>query len=329
MPDKMTQTDPLPGSTPQTSSASSPLEKMPLDIHRLIILQLSSFNDLDALVHASPRAHLVYARDRLSILRHMAERVLDGFLYDAHAAYLSGKARIQTTRLKGTLWQFLDQYRFGQFPSLKLKDLIQLVRFHRFVIEPLTKHYEIWALDDRRYYPEHSYPLSRTEIQRVQRALYRLEVYYNICSPAGKGRSGETYIEKAKDRMRLLALFAPWQIEQILCVHEFTMHVCDELFRELKWELQPLQDKEFGAMDVQSGEDISYLFLDAGQSSNLPLVSTVLKISDPEEQAAVLRECLLGLPSIDDGRDWIVDATLCHPKQSSREILRDIFDCPN
>lgn len=57
----------------QPFPASSPLEEMPVEIHRLIIAQVPTFDDLRALVHASPQIHRVYAQDRPLLLRHVVE----------------------------------------------------------------------------------------------------------------------------------------------------------------------------------------------------------------------------------------------------------------
>ncbi|KAL2137703.1 hypothetical protein VTI28DRAFT_8515 [Corynascus sepedonium] len=74
---------------PQLSSAPTSLEELPFEIHRLILSQAPTFDALHALVHTSPQLHYVYVQNRLPILRNFVRQTFDGFLVDAHAAYLS------------------------------------------------------------------------------------------------------------------------------------------------------------------------------------------------------------------------------------------------
>jgi hypothetical protein len=214
--------DVTPGTTPtaqppaQPSSWPTSLEQLPFEIQRLILPQVPTFDALRALVHASPQLHSVYVQDRLPILRDFVEQSFGGFLVDAHAAYVSGSNEFQQSRSEPRLWEFVDAYqrRLATYVAgssslaaqLSLEELIQLIRFHCSVIEPLTERYATWALAALSSSPKH-YPLSGTERRRIQRALYRMQVFCNVCGSRGEGRSAPVFIEKPLDRLRVLGLF--------------------------------------------------------------------------------------------------------------------------
>lgn len=174
----------------QSPSTPTPLEELPFEIQRLILSQAPTFDTLRALVHASPRLHSVYVQDRLPILRDFIEQAFDGFLVHAHAASLSGTDEFQRSRTESMLWGFVATYRQQLANSdstaakLSLEDIIQLVRFHQSVIELLTDRYAAWALAALSSSPT-SDPLSGTERRRIQRGLYNLQVFCNLCGSRG------------------------------------------------------------------------------------------------------------------------------------------------
>jgi hypothetical protein len=229
---------------PQPSLALAPLEQLPFEIQRLILPQAPTFGALRALVHASPQLHSVYVQDRLPILREFVEQSFGGFLVDAHAAYISGDNEFQLSRSKPMLWEFVDAYQHrlttlapGELVAqLSLQQLLQMIRFHCSVIEPFTERYATWALAALSSSPE-SHPLSDTERRRIQRALYRMQVFCNVCGSRGRGRSAGPHIGTPLDRIRILCLYPAWQIEEVLCIHEFAKEVYGGVFDRVAWDL--------------------------------------------------------------------------------------------
>lgn len=131
-----------------------------------------------------PRLHSVYAQDRAHILRAFVQQSLEGTFLDASAAYRSGTDEFQLTLDEPMIWDFVHDFEKKRSETtitqskldeeLDLEDLIQLVRFHHAIVEPLTERYSIWALAALCSAPQ-DYPLSWTEKVRIQRALYRFQ----------------------------------------------------------------------------------------------------------------------------------------------------------
>ncbi len=237
----------------------------------MILSQAPTFGTLRAFVHASPQLHCVYVRDRLAILRDIAERTFDGFVVDVNFAYETGTDEFQQTRSESMIEREVGTY--GQrlayiqrhkvkseclagWPDLvdnmSLDDIIPLVRFHRSVIEPLTERYAAWALGAfSSGSPPQSRRLSGVEQRRIHRALYRLEVFCNVCGSKGAGRSALDHIGASDLRRSLLSYFPAWQTEEILCIHAFAQHVYSATFYRLGWDLDgPLQPEDIYLLDI-------------------------------------------------------------------------------
>jgi hypothetical protein len=230
-------------------------------------------DELRALIHASPQIHRVYAEGRLSILRHFVEREFDGFLIDAHAAYLCGTDEFQQTRTESSLWEFVDNYRFAIVPGsdlfaqLPLDHVTQMVRFHRLVIEPLTAWYATWALAALSSSPDRC-PLSVTERKRIQRALYRLQTFCNLCGCREKGRGAPACIEGRVDRLRVLTLFPAWQIEEILCIHACAEDTYGGVFGQVAWDLNEERNPKYRHIDMTSANEDLMLFIATASCKN-------------------------------------------------------------
>lgn len=266
----------------QSPSTPTPLEELPFEIQRLILSQAPTFDTLRALVHASPRLHSVYVQDRLPILRDFIEQAFDGFLVHAHAASLSGTDEFQRSRTESMLWGFVATYRQQLANSdstaakLSLEDIIQLVRFHQSVIEPLTDRYAAWALAALSSSPT-SDPLSGTERRRIQRGLYNLQVFCNLCGSRGEGRSVPVFIRDPVDRLRILCLLPAWQIEEILCVDSFARDVYGAAFYQVAWDLDEERNPKYLHIDMTSVQEDLLLFSRPDRCK--PLVMSIALVS--------------------------------------------------
>ncbi|KAH6842373.1 hypothetical protein B0I37DRAFT_381771 [Chaetomium sp. MPI-CAGE-AT-0009] len=325
-----TVANPGPGAMSRPASESPPalLEELPFEIQHLILSQAPTFDTLRALVHASPRLHSVYIQDRLPLLRNVTEQAFDGFLIDAHMAYLSGTDEFQQSRTEPMLWEFVETYRQRltrtSAPSdsaaaqLSLEDIVQLARFHKSVIEPLTDRYATWALAALSSSPA-SYPLSGAERRRIQRALYHFQVFCNLCGSRGEGRSTPVHIRDPVDRLRILCLFPAWQIEEILCINAFAWDVYGAAFYEVAWDLDEERNPKYRHIDMTSVQEDLLLFLspdiyinegslEAMLRHGLTLLSSVTQTTDHEELGDH-RDSIFG--------DWIDDA-LDYTNQDTR-----------
>ncbi|KAK4233579.1 hypothetical protein C8A03DRAFT_38695 [Achaetomium macrosporum] len=159
--------------------------------------------------------------------------MLEGILFDAHAAYLSEQDSFQQTRTVTGLREFLKDYQQRHSTTtesalaaqLSLEDVVGVIRFHRSIIELLTERYAAWALDGLYSSPlvtqrKSSFSCSftdqdmwsslpaavravlthragitgPTERRRIQRGMHRFEIFCNVVGSKGQGRSSPHYI---------------------------------------------------------------------------------------------------------------------------------------
>ena len=73
---------------------------------------------------------------------------------------------------------------------------------------------------------------SKTERSRIYRGLYRLQIYCNLCTHV-PDRSCSTWRLRNMDCTMLLSHFPAWQVEEILCVHEFFKNKYDRVFQQV------------------------------------------------------------------------------------------------
>ncbi|KAJ4424636.1 hypothetical protein N0V82_000768 [Gnomoniopsis sp. IMI 355080] len=311
-----------------TSHAPQPsLEGLPAEIQRLILFKVPTFQALGALVHASPQMHRVYTVDRLPILRNWLIQRL-GVLADAYAAYFSGTLSFQQSRDEPMLWDFLSNYEQRRADpadlagQLSLDDIVGMVCFHNSYIEPLTERYAASALASMPSLAEASptaQPLSTTEMRRIQRAMYRLQVFGNACGFKGEGSSSRR-IQTDVERLRVLSMFPPWEAEEILCIHEFAKEKYSSVFQLVAWDLDEERNPKFRQIEMTDVNDNLLLISEAGNINKrsrdavlrhgLPLLSDVLNTEDHDQLAEITRAAIIaGVDASDGIENWIDDAT--------------------
>ncbi|KAH8756218.1 hypothetical protein F5883DRAFT_718469 [Diaporthe sp. PMI_573] len=317
------------------STAPQPtLEDLPVELQGLILSNAPTFQSLSALVHASPNMHRVYSGDRLRILRSVLGTTLEGMLVDALGAHYSGSDLFQEIRHESLLWAFVKEQEAKYTTpeadwtaQLSYEDAIDLLHFHVRVIEPLAERYASWALaslptESGQEQAGHQ-PLSDTERRRIQRAMYQLQLFCNVCGSKGEGRSCPNRIEDNIDRLRVLSIFPPWEIEQILCIHEFAVETYSDVFRRVAWDLNMDRNPKYQHLDIT--ETIEDLMLVSGghdsyvntRSLNgvlrygLRLLVDTIQTEDHEELVDRIRTAILsGLDYTHVcyvGSDWIED----------------------
>lgn len=250
-------TEPAKGLASSLDHSAAPqlsLEQLPVELQQLIMSQAPTLSTLSALVHASPQLHRVYVENRTPILRSVLAQALNGMLVDALGAYHSGKEFFQRVREGSLLWTFVEEYESKYtttatdwMAALSLKDIVHLHHFHTSVIEPLTDRYASWALASlpipSTNEKTRKQPLSNTERCRIQRAMYRLQVFCNVCWSLREGHSSQEILEKNIAHLRVLCIFPAWEIEEILCFHRFAEDVHSNVFFQVAWDLNPENPK--------------------------------------------------------------------------------------
>ncbi|KAL1859459.1 hypothetical protein Daus18300_009604 [Diaporthe australafricana] len=346
---KVTETGPATDLAPalgsdeaRSTAPQSSLEKLPVEIQRLILSNAPSVQMLSALVHASPQLHGVYAEDRLPILRQVLAQSLEGVFVDAYGAYLSGTDLLQGQRAETLPWEFIEEHEARCIapavpaPQLSLDEIIQMSDFHTSVVEPLTEAYTSWALSslplpEEKARESHGH-LSNTERRRIQRAMYRLQLFCNVCGSAGD--SSWERIEGNVDRLRVLSMFSAWEVEEILSVHEFAKDKYSEVFKKVAWDLNEEKNPKYGNIDMTSINEFMLLISDDGTINaaslnivlrhGLRLLSDSIKTEDHGQLADTIRAVIVSgsdgnMPVGIYGEDWIDDAVWDYNQEARRE----------
>ncbi|ROW05982.1 hypothetical protein VPNG_08465 [Cytospora leucostoma] len=296
----------MPLSSPEghTSRLPSQLEALPVEIQLAILAEMTSLQTLRAIVHASPRFHLLYTRDRLSILKRFLGHSLDGTFADAHAAYLSRAHR--PFPFDSYIENLATASAEPALEGLSLADATGMARFHLSVVEPLTRRYASWTLSALSSSPEAA-PLRETEEARIKRAMYRLQVICNM--PSGDASMLWDY----------LGSFPPWEVEQVLCVHAFARERYVGVFLEMaSRDINQEDNVKYGSICDTSVDRPLYLlhrpvFLVSGGGVNegslamllkqgLEVLEMVFKAPDRDTLASLL-EYHIGDGTIAD--DWV------------------------
>lgn len=261
--------------SPESNAPQPSLEGLPAEVQRLILFKAPTFQALGALVHASPQLHRVYAVDRLPILRNWLVQRL-GVLADAYAAYSSGTLSFQQSRDEPMLWDFLSEYEQRRADpaalaaQLCLDSIVGMVCFHNSYVEPFTERYATWALASIPSLAKVSptaQPLSTTEMWRIQRTMYHLQVFCNACGFQGEGSSSRR-IRDDVERLRILSMFPPWEAEAILCFHEFAKEKYNGVFKLVAWDLDEERNPKYRHIDMTDTNDNLLLVSEDGRKSS-------------------------------------------------------------
>lgn len=118
----------------------------------------------------------------------------------------------------------------GLHQDLTLEDVTCVMKFYLSVIQPLMRKYASWALGNlasrfQIQYDRNSDCLGVTKGIRLLRALYRFQLCCNLFSHSYNGPIFKPAHEyEGWDVWGLLkSVFPPWEIEEIVCIHEFVM----------------------------------------------------------------------------------------------------------
>lgn len=216
------------------------LETLPVEIQCAIMAESASLESLRALVHASPFYYRVYSQNRLSILRAVLGTTLDGIVVDAYATYRS-EPEVRHL-IPFDFDDYIERQLYGACPNpatkdLSLSEVTEMATFHISVVQPLTDLYAHWALGALSSSLE-AVPLSRVEVARIQRAIYRLQT---ICNCRIGSRAA---------LLGLLDAFSPWESEEILCVHAFAEERCTSAFIMAAWDLNQDRNPKYRSISI-------------------------------------------------------------------------------
>ncbi|RMZ78575.1 hypothetical protein DV738_g3796, partial [Chaetothyriales sp. CBS 135597] len=233
---------------------AAPLEQLPPEV-RCLLLSFLAFDELRALVHASPTFHQQYLADRRSLLVKCLETTLGSVAVDAWAVFKSSSSAFADTRTRKHVFQFVESYRDRRSMSLRSilaeesftgDDAVAMITFSSSIIKPLVQHYATWALANlsnettNHSHGHDEFPLSTTEELRIIRSLYRFQLCCNL-SGVSQHKSLRLSLLKSVDTSEILeiVLFEPWEVEEMLCIYAFGHDKFDQIFRDIHWDVHP------------------------------------------------------------------------------------------
>lgn len=220
-----------------SSSSSSPLENLPVQIRQHILESSLDLQSLRNLTKASPTFYGQYKASEKSILQLNLRREMDGFVVDAVATVNSGKicqgsnldsvTNIDITNFFVSYEEELEEADSSDpFAGVSLESTRLLLRYHLTTVVPLSKELanqamtnfsssipnETSSLDQAL---AHGVELSLQERWRLMQAIYRIETYYNLF---GNRIYRYQFARASFVAKEVLPLFKPWGVEAMACV---------------------------------------------------------------------------------------------------------------
>ncbi|KAK2882611.1 hypothetical protein FQN49_000183 [Arthroderma sp. PD_2] len=233
------------------------LDALPVEIQEAIIFQLGSIHTLKAAA-ASCRSlrNLVLYHQHEIIKRILRSIIPDDVFPEALAVFKSRKLLTTDVDIvQRQSDQYFQSLKGIQLPDFSLSEAAALEDFHRLVLRfsasfasnALSKHPVTGAAEEK------PLPLSRRESYRIQRALYRFELYWNLfkgMEQAWPPRRVNAPAPSVKYQSEcFFDRFAPWENEQLACIHDFLLRVIDESYNDVA-----AHDVEWGALGIPYNE---------------------------------------------------------------------------
>lgn len=214
---------------PTGKPKSSPAEKMSVEIVRMILSALPDVSSLQTTVFSCPLFYRAFWEAENTIITQiLTKQIHDDVIGIAtvtlESSYLDSINPDPESRQ--ALLQFVDKrLRLRQSPLPRkwlLSDAARLGRLHC-AVEWLADTFvtECFA---RKPLTSSDAPATTLEVRRIQRALYRFEIYCNLFRPGpparGSGRQRDPLFYRQQKQL-FFENFAQLENEQLGCIHDF------------------------------------------------------------------------------------------------------------
>lgn len=205
----------------ESVNIGGPLECLPPEL-RLHLLLMLDFDELKALVHASPVYHAQYCEDQMRILCMLLEEWLGTVTVDALFVINSSSFAFQLFRNRGRVGQLFRDFKAAReiifysnprnHPTLD--DASRIFNFHRRIIKPLARQYASWALGNlsrQTGRPQSPASLSWTEEILVLRALYQFQLMRNLRGSGNDATPPSMEHDGLLSAARFVTALKPWE----------------------------------------------------------------------------------------------------------------------
>lgn len=241
------------GATPEHAS----LQGLPFDLKIAVLQFLPGILALKSLVIASKEYFAVYRDERQLILSSILRSELPpAILFEAIS--VQDARGLPPGKDKEAITSFLNQYKIKRstrpdINTVTLESLISISRTH-YLIEAVANDYatSIVVTNPRTGKTEGSpLPISHNEERRLHRALYRVELFcslfenFNRYGEQVQALPSSFFFDSEMARI-FLALFSPWQVEEITCIRNWVVHYYARVLIRRKREVYELHYKHYG-----------------------------------------------------------------------------------
>ncbi|KAI3323322.1 hypothetical protein HD806DRAFT_544087 [Xylariaceae sp. AK1471] len=236
-------------------SRPSPIGELPVELVRSVLSALPDITSLKTAVLSCPLFYYTFLEAETTItMQVLLNEIGISVLPEAIAAYESSRVRsvVSDPICPEAIVDFLNQnfsQRLTPPRCCSLQKALQLERLH-LCVDGFAQKFASAALAE--------HPIDRSESLatyeetcRIERALYRFEIYCNLFSKPRKVRPYPWWeLPEEPDPIEQKKLFfdkfAPWENEQLGCIHDFLFRIISPAFNDLVEH-----DVDWGAWEVE------------------------------------------------------------------------------
>jgi hypothetical protein len=212
----------------RSEKPAATLVSLPIELKQAILSYLPDLRTLRRAVKAHSSLKDALKDHSNPIIKQILFRTLpQELLPEAFATHMS---KYQETRNRESVEMILCDYfksLINPPQQLKFQDALAIEQFFHiikwfssiFITRALRKH--PITREDQKHWTQPS----ESEIRRIERNFYRFELYSNIFRAEDKQR--KPIIDEKGQRELFFSQFAPWENEQLVCVHDCLLQILD------------------------------------------------------------------------------------------------------
>ncbi|KAJ5554104.1 zinc finger domain protein [Penicillium frequentans] len=219
--------------------------KTPVEIRSAILRQLPRVEDIFSAIQSNRSLYEALGEDKTTV-SHVLHKQIDAKLLPYAAAFLEHDKTLRITRhqkdvILENYFSLTSSQASEKLGQISLREARHVMDLHN-TVQRLATKYSAQALaliQNEELFKTSMLSFTPSEIYRIERSFYTLELY---CSLFGQSRSRLS----RDDQIDLFfKRFAPWENEQLACVHDFLLDELKPAFNEVA-----AHDIRFGELSI-------------------------------------------------------------------------------